>query len=281
MPLYDPRIKKSEERDLRSSSIPYASYWKKSFSCLFSGLSLRKKIEALFENAETARLLRYRDNCLKETLHILSIAKSSPASHATKRTYSDFPNSQVHCIQHEKPGLLQDPRDIAFALSTDGAQLTMKKLSNTWVLLLILFNFPPEMRYKTSKTMVNFAIPGPHSPGDIESFLYPLFEEFAQGSEGFWMWDAVDSSMFVKRFYPVLGNGDMLGSVKINGMAGHTALYGDRFSMVPATRNRLQGNNAKALYYPIAPPQKNQYTPQASNSQSRRIQLHIIPLDCS
>jgi len=41
------------------------------------------------------------------------------------------------------------------------------------------------------------AIPGPNSPGDIESFLYPLFEDITWASEGIWIWDAVDSSYFV------------------------------------------------------------------------------------
>ncbi|RXW12264.1 hypothetical protein EST38_g13590 [Candolleomyces aberdarensis] len=253
-PYMIPASKKQKKEICGRARVRTLPSGKKILAAYFQVLSLWKKIEALFANKETARLLRYRDNCLKETLRILSIATSNATPHTTQQTYSDFPNSQIHCMQHEKLGLFQDPWDVAFALSTDGAQLTMKKLSNTWVLILILFNFPPEMRYKSSNIMVNFAIPGPDSPGDIESFLYPLFEEFAQASEGFWMWDAVDSAMFINRFYPVLGNGDMLGSAKINGMAGHTAFYGDRFSMVPAARNRLQGNNAKALYYPISPP---------------------------
>src|ERR1700677_1937038 len=37
--------------------------------------------------------------------------------------------------------------------------------------------------------------------------------------------------------------GDMLGSAKLNGMAGHSAIYGDRFSMV---------KGAKTQYYPIS-----------------------------
>ncbi|KAF8148930.1 hypothetical protein B0H34DRAFT_648229, partial [Crassisporium funariophilum] len=54
----------------------------------------------------------------------------------------------------------------------------------------------------------------------------------AQASEGLWIWDAFDSSYFVHRAWIVLGAGDMLGSAKINGMAGHAAIHGDRFSTV-------------------------------------------------
>ncbi|KAF8986780.1 hypothetical protein BDQ17DRAFT_1259248, partial [Cyathus striatus] len=55
----------------------------------------------------------------------------------------------------------------------------------------------------------------------------------AIGSEGMWMQDALhESSYFLNRMYITMLLGDMLGSAKVNGMAGHSALHGDRFSMV-------------------------------------------------
>ena len=45
--------------------------------------------------------------------------------------------------------------------------------------------------------IINFATPGPNSPGDIESVIWTLFQEMVMASEGIWMWDAVDSSHFV------------------------------------------------------------------------------------
>ncbi|XP_006454906.1 hypothetical protein AGABI2DRAFT_57024, partial [Agaricus bisporus var. bisporus H97] len=53
-----------------------------------------------------------------------------------------------------------------------------------------------------------------------------------QASEGLWMWDAITSSNFVLRAWIVMALGDMLGSAKLNGMAGHSAIYGDRFSLI-------------------------------------------------
>jgi hypothetical protein len=81
-------------------------------------------------------------------------------------------------------GLFKDKRDIAFALSTDGAQLTMKKQSNTWLVILILFNLPGDMQYKGDGIIIPLATPGPNSPGDIESFLYPMFQNMAMASKG-------------------------------------------------------------------------------------------------
>jgi hypothetical protein len=88
----------------------------------------------------------------------------------------------------------------------------MKKHSNTWLLILIILNLPPTFRYKTEHIIINLATPGPNSPGDIESFIQPLFEEMAMASEGIWMWDAVDSSYFVNHAHIVMALGDMLGS---------------------------------------------------------------------
>jgi hypothetical protein len=80
--------------------------------------------------------------------------------------------------------------------------------------------------------IIPLAIPGPSAPGNMESFIYPLFEEMAQASVGMWTWDAVDSSYFVLRAYLCGVKGDMLGSAKLSGMAGHSALHGDCFNLV-------------------------------------------------
>jgi hypothetical protein len=211
-------------------------------------------ITAMFANAETATMLRQRDTTLKQVLHLLH-----QATHATQ-TYSDFSDSEVHCHLHKNLGLFQGKQDVALALSTDGAQLTMKKHSSTWIALLILLNIPAELRYKTSNTMVPFIIPGPNSPGNIDTFMYPLFVDMAKASEGIWMWDAVDSSYFVNHAYLCMILGDMLGSAKMSGMAGHTAVYGDRFSLIKGARASLT-KGSKYQYYPIKPPQNSVYNP--------------------
>lgn len=199
-------------------------------------------IRALFNNFETASKLRSRDRLLQESLKIVD---------AACRSYSDFGNSENHQHHHQTLGLFQDCRDMAFAISTDGAQLTMKKHSNTWLVILILLGLPADLRYKSSQVFVCMSIPGPNSPWDVESFLYPLFQLMVQASEGIWMWDAIESSYFVHRAYIVLVLGDMLGSAKLSGMAGHSAIYGDRFSMVRGAKAGPNGSKAKAQYYPI------------------------------
>jgi len=213
-------------------------------------LPIMETIRAMFANKETASLLRHRDKCLQQALHIV----------ATARRYSDFGDSQVHIHHYKDMGLFRDSRDIALSISTDGAQLTMKKKSDTWIVLISLLNLPAEMRIKSGNTIIAFATPGPNPPGLIESFLYPLFVEMAKASEGIWTWDAVESSYFLNRACICMALGDMLGSAKLNGMAGHTATYGDRFSMVKAARSSKK-KGSRALYYPMSPPDNDNYNP--------------------
>jgi len=183
-------------------------------------LPVKATIQALYANQHSSRLVQQQDQTLKRVLQL-----TADAMNTSKQSYSDFSNSKIHTEIHYKSlGLFQDPRDIAFALSTDGAQLTMKKHSNTWILILILLNLPADIRYQTNNIIINFATPGPNSPGDIESFLRPLFEEMAEASEGIWIWDALKDTYFVCRAWITLGLGDMLGSAKINGMVESMAI---------------------------------------------------------
>ncbi|KAI0054679.1 hypothetical protein BV25DRAFT_1770439, partial [Artomyces pyxidatus] len=123
-------------------------------------------IKALFANEDTAQQMRHRDKCLQEALHILA-----SASGADKRKYSDFGNSSVHLHHVSEMNLFKNPCDVAVAISTDGAQLTMKKQSDTWILLILLFNLPPEVRYLATSTIIALATPGPNPPGHLESFV--------------------------------------------------------------------------------------------------------------
>lgn len=65
----------------------------------------------------------------------------------------------------------------------------------------------------------------------------------------------------------------MLGSAKLNGMAGHSAIYGDRFSMVKGAR-ASKNKGAKAQYYPLSPPDNSNYNPD----RPEKYDLDDLPL---
>ena len=141
-----------------------------------------------------------------------------------------------------------------------------------WLLIVVLLNLPPEVCYKTNNVIIPLAIPGPSAPGNVESFIYPLFEEMAMASVGMWTWDAVNSSYFVLRAYLCGVKGDMLGSAKLSEMARHSATYGDHFILVQGAYP-AKDRGAKAQYYPISPPQKERFNPSCAN-----INLNDLPL---
>jgi hypothetical protein len=64
--------------------------------------------------------------------------------------------------------------------------------------------------------------------------------------------------LFLRAFICAV-KGDMLGSTKLSGMAGHSANYGDCFSLVKGACTSKQGS--KPQYYPISPPQKDVHNP--------------------
>jgi hypothetical protein len=59
-----------------------------------------------------------------------------------------------------------------------------------------------------------------------------------------------------------MGLEDMLGLAKFSSMAGHTAVYGDYFSMVKGAHSNLK-KGLKPQHYPISPPdnEKHEYNP--------------------
>ena len=135
-------------------------------------------IQAYYANEVTAHEMWHRDRCLQQTLDALAQGAG------VKPKVSELENSDNHVNHHEKMGLFVYPRETALSISSDDAQLTMKKQSNMWILIVVLLNLPPEMCYRAQNVIIPLAIPGPSAPGNIESFIYPLFEEMAQASVG-------------------------------------------------------------------------------------------------
>jgi hypothetical protein len=224
-------------------------------------------IQSFYMNKEMAEAMRYRHRHLQGALQGLK-----PDSSPTK--YSDFPDSINHLNQFHHSHLFQQETDTAITISGDGVQLTMKKKSDVWVLVVTILNLPPDMRSKAANIIMPLVIPGPSSPGNVESFVYVLYEELAKLSVGVWTKDALSGNYFLLRVYLCGVLGDMLGSAKLSRMAGHMAAYGCRFSTVRGARpSKDKGMisyhsimqfillccfiGAKPQYYPLSPPLKN------------------------
>ena len=172
-----------------------------------------------------AEAMRYRHKHLQEALKKLK-------SDSYPTTYFDFSDSIHHLNHFRNLHLFQEETDTAITILGDGAQLIMKKQSDVWVLIVTILNLPHDMRSKTTNTIMPLVIPGPLSPGNVESFVYVLYEKLAKLSVGVWAYDAFLGRSFVLKVFLCGVLGDMLGSAKLSRMAGHMALYGCHFSMV-------------------------------------------------
>lgn len=103
-----------------------------SYSCAkMMMLPVMAPIQAMYSNKTFSEMMWHRDKLLQQTLHLVAFAAGQE-----KQTYSDFGNSDDHLFHHNELGLFQDSCDVALALSTDGAQLTMKKLSDTCLVII-------------------------------------------------------------------------------------------------------------------------------------------------
>ncbi len=149
------------------------------------------------------------------------------SSASKPRTFSDFADGDVHIHHHKNLKLFQNSCDVALAMSTDGAQLTVKKQSDVWLVLFTILSLPGDIRYKAKNTIIVLSTSGANAPGEIETFIYPVFQEMIRASEGIWTWDAIDESYFFHHVHLCMVLGDMLGSAKVNGLVGHLGVHGD------------------------------------------------------
>ena len=182
-------------------------------------------IQSFYMNRKMAEAMCYWHTHLQEALQ-----KLGPGS--TPTAYSDFSDSISHLNHFCHLNLFQSETDTAITISGDGAQLTMKKKSDVWVLIVTILNLPPDMQSKSANVIIPLVIPGPSSPGNVESFIYVPYEELAKLSAGIWTMDALSGKYFLLKVYLCGVLEDMLGSAKLSRMAGHMASYGCQFSMV-------------------------------------------------
>ncbi|KAI0262762.1 hypothetical protein BC834DRAFT_800359, partial [Gloeopeniophorella convolvens] len=122
-------------------------------------------IQSYYANQETAHAMRYRHECLEDTLRNQALGDN-----AKPQSFSDFPNSSNHVFHRQGLDLFTLPTDTAITISSDGAQLTTKKQSDVYIFTITILNLPPDKRYRASNIIIPLIIPGPSAPGNVESF---------------------------------------------------------------------------------------------------------------
>jgi len=132
-------------------------------------------------------------------------------------------------------------------LSVDGAQFYKNKQLECWIYIWIIVDLSPENRYKIRNILPRGVIPGPNSPKNIESFLFPgLAHVSALQREGLPIGDGFNRRRALAFIFLLLVLADAVAMAELTGSVGHHGLKGCRLLCGFAGRNKPKGSH----YYP-------------------------------
>lgn len=111
--------------------------------------------------------------------------------------------SQWQDFDRNNPDFSDDPRNVRFALSTDGMNPFNERTSkhSTWPVILTMYNIPTWLCMKRKYLFLTVLVSGPQQPGfDMDVFLEPVMEEFEKlWRTGELMYDAFKKETFTLR----------------------------------------------------------------------------------
>lgn len=138
--------------------------------------------------------------------------------------------------------------DLAFAFSTDGVNLFKKgKQLSVWPLMLTCLNLSPEIRFLPDNILYLGMAPGPSKPGDIDSFLRPMIDEFKKLQAGIHgVLDASTNTLFTLKAHIIIVTGDMPAKDDLMGLKGCNSTYPCNYCEIKSTSKR---------YAVLTPPQ--------------------------
>ncbi|KAE8230240.1 hypothetical protein CF326_g4764 [Tilletia indica] len=217
-------------------------------------LPLLGRLRTMFHNVSMSMMLHYRHRRLQK------LQAAVAADEWGDFVFSDSADGLMMLKLSSDGGLFTDPRDIAVTISTDGAQLISKKESSTWIITASFINVPPHLRFKRPHQYILAIVPGPESPGDIDSFFHPIAEELAQLGKGSWVWDGAQQEWFLLRAHLVGLYADQPGSSKLSKMTGTQGRFGCRLCLMQACYGHPT---------PVSSARKKKVTPPSRRKKKR------------
>ncbi|KAL7277981.1 hypothetical protein ACG7TL_007934 [Trametes sanguinea] len=209
----------------------------------FVYLPVIPRLKAQYANHEMARKLQYR---AKEHLHEPGLIKDVMDS----THYQSLLGKNVMLGDRVLPHrYLDDPRDAALGLSTDGFAPFKRRSKTAWPLILVNYNLPPEIRNLLDNIIGLGVIPGPKKPVDFDSFLWPFAQELLRLAIGVHAYDALTDSFFALRAYLILVFGDIPAISMVMRMKGHNGSCPCRMCLIRGVRIPDSRNNT--LYVPL------------------------------
>ncbi|KAG8737147.1 hypothetical protein FRC10_008502 [Ceratobasidium sp. 414] len=228
---------------LDPSGNPYSTYWH---------IPLIPQLLALFCNPATAKLLKYRTNYTRNDLNINDIFDSNYYN----KLHEMFVNIEG---QEQAYQFFEDLRELLLGLLVDGMCLFNKRKHSCWPLILVIYNFPPEIRTRLENIICVGVVPGPHSPKDLNSYLQPLVDEFILLAKGVEAVDILREETFTLRAYLVPIFGDLPALAKLLEFISHNGCHPCRFCMIASVISQTEAGTH--LYCPLHRPNNESYDP--------------------
>ncbi|KAJ3485684.1 hypothetical protein NLI96_g4778 [Meripilus lineatus] len=209
----------------------------------FIYLPVIPRLQARYSNPTIAKLMRHRAEVHVHTPDKITDVMDSDI-------YQNLLGKRVEVdgktLSHT---YFSDPRHIAMGLSTDGFCPFRRRKKTAWPLILFDYNLPPEIRFHLEHILAVGVIPGPKKPIDIDSFLWPLVQEFLQLAVGVHTWDSLTDTFFTLCAFLILVFGDIPAVSLLMRMKGHNGICPCRFCSIHGVR--IPGNAKSAYYVPL------------------------------
>jgi hypothetical protein len=137
--------------------------------------------------------------------------------------------------------------NIVLMTSMDSAQLYEDKDSDCWLYIWIVFNLPPDRRYRKIHVLPGGFIPGPKKPKNLDSFLVVgMHHLYILQKDGLKIWDTSRHQMFRSDVYLLFTTADEPGLVYWDGLVGHCGKNGCKLYCGIRGRHK----DTRSHYYP-------------------------------
>jgi len=143
--------------------------------------------------------------------------------------------------------------DVFLAFSLDGVSLfrgvgAQKSQASVscMPLLCVVLSFDPKTRTREELILFLGVIPGPHAPKNLNSFIFPFYQECKRGAIGIPTFNSITHQLFNLRFYLLFIEADLVALMKCGCWRGPGAICGCPKCPVPG----VHVAGSPTYYYP-------------------------------
>lgn len=207
---------------------------------VFHTIPIGPVIQALHRSVEGSTALQYR---LQKTLEaVADLSRPDKLNRIIDVVFC----SQQYLDAYRRGDIKED--DTVLMLQLDGAQLYAHKASDTWIIIWVILDLPPELRYKKRFVIPAAVIPGPSKPKLMDSFLFVSLHHLAAiQQDGLAIWSPLKPSIVKNKPWLLIGGGDTPGAALLSRFVTHTGAKGCRRRCPVKGRHKPNAST----YYPV------------------------------